>query len=270
MTVSSANRNPLRLVPRLAKLTCGAVWLLAMLVVAPSSELAQQVVWQGDVSSNGSTTQALTLRQGVTYSIVVSGDVYFGRWSQNGRSLLNDACYEFNAKGAPDPLPVFKNNLNIPVCDGNYRSDHVYRSAPFAGGGQLLTFSIFDTDYRDNGGALSVQVIGTEDTQPPPEQMSGELLGSWLGCDGRVVTFTLENGQYFGRYDNIGGLGSYGFQVGEIGFRAQRRPDGTYVGDVKWRWANGDFQWRENTITIKGDEYSDTASDSCSNRMTRL
>jgi hypothetical protein len=36
------------------------------------------------------------------------------------------------------------------------------------------------------------------------------------------------------------------------------------------RRANGDFQWRENTITIKGDEYSDTGSDSCSNHMTRL
>jgi hypothetical protein len=98
---------------------------------------------------------------------------------------------------------------------------------------------------------------------------ANELAGSWEGCDGRVVTFTLENGQYIGRYSKLGGLGSYHFTINEIGYKATRTPEGKYVGQVKWRWTSGQQEWRPNTITIIGNNYTDTGSDSCSRQMKR-
>jgi len=132
------------------------------------SAVAQQQVWAGNVSSLGRSIQAFNLRPRLRYYIVVSRNVYFGRWSVNGRSLLNDACYEYNAKGRPDSLPVFKNSFNIPVCDGRYRSSHVYRSAPFVYSGGALRFWIFDTDYRDNSGSMYVQVFRVGSGGPRP------------------------------------------------------------------------------------------------------
>ena len=99
------------------------------------------LVWSGPVSSSGQRTGAVALVNGQSYYIVVKGYVNFGIWSQNSKTLLNDACYEFNAKGSPDPLSVFKNNLNIIVCDNRYHPDHVYCSAPFVSSGQPLNFN---------------------------------------------------------------------------------------------------------------------------------
>jgi len=96
-----------------------------------------------------------------------------------------------------------------------------------------------------------------------------DLLGSWVGCDGRVVTFTQEGGQYIGRYTALGGLGTYHFTPNEIGYKATQAADGTYVGQVKWRYTNGDHQWRPLKITIKGNQYSDEGSDGCSKNMKR-
>ena len=83
--------------------------------------------------------------------------MYFGRWSQNGRSLYNDSCFEFNARSRPVPMTVLKNNLNVNYCSG-YRSSQIYRSAPFRSNGQSLSLWVYDTDYRDNKGGFSVVV----------------------------------------------------------------------------------------------------------------
>jgi len=121
--------------------------------------LAQQLVWSGPVDSNGQPVSTINLEPTTQYVIRAVGQVYFGRWRENGEDLLNDACYEFNAKGFPDPLPVLENNRGIPICTGGYEPSHAYRSNPFNSllGGPL-TFRIFDTDYRDNNGALTVEV----------------------------------------------------------------------------------------------------------------
>jgi len=98
----------------------------------------------------------------------------------------------------------------------------------------------------------------------------GSLLGSWRGCDGRVVTFVYEGGEYIGRYTSLGGLAPYHFTLNEVGYRARQQPDGRYVGQVKWRWTSGASQWRPNVITISGNSYRDSGSDSCSTAMSRL
>ncbi len=96
-----------------------------------------------------------------------------------------------------------------------------------------------------------------------------DLIGSWVGCDGRMVTFTLENGEYIGRYTKLGGLEPYHFKVNEIGYKAKRNLEGKYVGQVKWRWTSGKKRWSPNTITINGNKYTDSGSDSCSRKMDR-
>jgi hypothetical protein len=99
---------------------------------------------------------------------------------------------------------------------------------------------------------------------------STQLVGSWRGCDGRVVTFVNEGGGFVGRYTALGGLPRVGFTLNEIGYRARLQSAGRYVGDVKWRWPGGRQNWVSNTITISGNSYRDTGSDSCSRSMTRI
>lgn len=98
----------------------------------------------------------------------------------------------------------------------------------------------------------------------------GNLVGSWRGCDGRITTFSYEGGVYVGRYTALGGLGQYRFTLGEIGHRVRQQADGRYVGEVKWRWADGRFQWQPTTITVAGDTYHDAGADPCARSMTRL
>lgn len=108
------------------------------------------------VASNGKRTEGYAVRIDRYYYIVVSGSTYFSRRGGPGRRLMNDACYEFNSKPRPVPLPVFNNNHNINVC-GQYSSKHVYRSNPFMPN-RALQFWIYDTEYSDNSGNLRVDV----------------------------------------------------------------------------------------------------------------
>jgi len=148
---------------------------LILIVFGTNSVLAQQeqfqqeqatgeggkvLVWQGSVSSKGNRTPTLRLDKKSRYYIEVSRSIYFGKWRENPRmSLVNDACYEFKAKGQPVALPVFKNSLNVSVCHGNYHSNHIYQSVLFFGNDKGIKFWIFDTDYRDNIGGLWVKVF---------------------------------------------------------------------------------------------------------------
>lgn len=127
-------------------------------VAHAKSIVSNKIVWQGSVSSNGKKTSTIRLNSASRYYIEASSYVYFGKWWKNRKSLRNDACYEFNAHPIPQPLPVFKNSMYKPVCDGKYHSNHIYRSAPFKGNNQIMKFWIFDTDYRDNSGSLRVKI----------------------------------------------------------------------------------------------------------------
>jgi len=133
--------------------------LLCILVIMALTQTCQAdtLIWSGEISSLGRASETFPLQQGASYYFVASGTVYFGRWYINKRSLVNDACYEFNAKGYNDPLPILKNNINIPMATSAFRADHVYVSAAFmilqSG---PMSFWIEDTDYRDNRGSLRV------------------------------------------------------------------------------------------------------------------
>jgi len=132
--------------------------IILIVILAQSSLLtAQELVWRGYIPSNGQDIGPITLISGATYSVEVSGTFSMGRWWQNNREIINDPCYEFNAHSQPTPIPVLENNLGINYCS-QYNPRHVYQSANFISNGQQLWFRIFDTDYRDNRGGLTVAV----------------------------------------------------------------------------------------------------------------
>ena len=108
---------------------------------------------------------------------------------------------------------------------------------------------------------------GSTQLPPSPNQ---QLLGRWQGCDGRIVEFTETGGVLRGAYVALGGVGAYGFRLGEVGYEARQVSPGVYEGRVLWKGGSATPQWRPNRITIQGDDYGDTASDSCSRNMKRV
>ncbi len=103
----------------------------------------------------------------------------------------------------------------------------------------------------------------------PPTPASG-LAGRWQGCDGRVVEFTVAGGILRGAYVVLGGLGAYGFSLGEVGYEAREVSPGVYDGRVLWKGAGGqEARWVPTRIEVRGDNYSDTGSDGCSRGMRR-
>ena len=112
--------------PRLGRVA--AALLLSSIALVFASALAQPLA--AYVPATGQTVRIDGLTPGASYQLRISGWMTFGVWSQNGRTLQNDACYEFAAKGYPDPLPVLTNDAGVIAC-GAYAPDHVYTSAPF-------------------------------------------------------------------------------------------------------------------------------------------
>ncbi|MBW6455611.1 MAG: hypothetical protein K0A98_06975 [Trueperaceae bacterium] len=111
------------------------------------------------VPATGERVVLTGLRAGDVYQLRASGWMSFGTWWQNGRPLLDDACFEFAAKGFPDPLPVVANDLGLSLCDGGYRDDHVYLSQTFVAPSPQVVLWVIDTDYRDNAGSVLVEAL---------------------------------------------------------------------------------------------------------------
>ena len=82
------------------------------------------------------------------------------------------------------------------------------------------------------------------------------------------MTFTAEGAELIGRYTDPG-PGSP-FTVNEIVVRAKPLGGGRYDAPILWRWTDGRSEWRQNTITVTGDQYSQTGADSCTQTMTRV
>jgi hypothetical protein len=135
-------------------------WFMAVLLIfiwQSAALAAQTLIWSGNIPGNGNRVGPISLTKGASYYVEVQGYIYFGRWRQNGRDLLNDSCFEFNARSQPVPMTILQNNLGIIYCS-QYNPAHVYRSAPFLSNGQPLWFRVYDTDYRDNRGGIAARV----------------------------------------------------------------------------------------------------------------
>ncbi len=120
---------------------------------------ADEVVWSGEVNSDGTPTNAITLEFDKTYQIKASGYIKLGKWIQAQNKLANDACFEFNKEKSTVKLESLKNSLSISICDGTYHPDHMYQSEPFVAKNNRIHFWIDDTDYDDNTGAFHVEIV---------------------------------------------------------------------------------------------------------------
>jgi TPR repeat protein len=94
-------------------------------------------------------------------------------------------------------------------------------------------------------------------------------IGAWRGCDGRIVTFARDGSGIYGRYTALGGLGRFGFELGEIShrLRADSDGDGGYSGEVKWRHVDGQMRWAPTRITIFDGVLTDSGADSCARTL---
>ena len=140
---------------RVALAAVRALGVLPLLLLTAAA-LAQTLA--AYVPASGQAVRIQGLTPGASYQLRISGWMTFGTWSVNGRTLQNDACYEFAAKGYPDPLPVLTNDAGVIAC-GAYAPDHVYTSAPFQAQASSMRFWVLDSDYRDNAGALLVELL---------------------------------------------------------------------------------------------------------------
>src|SRR5262245_8917544 len=79
---------------------------------------ADNVIWSGKVNSNGEASPLVKLVEGKTYQIRVSGTVNLNKWKRQGQALNEDACFDFNDALSPTKNDIFRNTLNISVCEG--------------------------------------------------------------------------------------------------------------------------------------------------------
>lgn len=131
----------------------------ALLFTCTGSLAADEVVWQGAISSDGSPSKAIPLTLKETYQIKVSGFINLGKWVQGGKKLANDSCYEFSNEGSTERVSVLENSIDVSVCEGKYHPDHVYISEPFVAKQNRVHFWVSDTDYDDNSGDFQVEII---------------------------------------------------------------------------------------------------------------
>lgn len=113
--------------------------------------------------------------------------------------------------------------------------------------------------------------VGCKSVNPVVTSANTSIIGSWEGCDGRVVSFyTNENGEIEGRYSKLGGLDRFKFTVDEIGFFLTQKSPGVYTGKVKWRNTAGAATWRDETIMVENDILKTSSSDDCSKELTKV
>ncbi|MFC4220066.1 hypothetical protein [Flagellimonas marina] len=113
--------------------------------------------------------------------------------------------------------------------------------------------------------------VGCKSVSPTVSNTNTNIIGSWEGCDGRVVAFyTNEKGEIEGRYSKLGGLDKFKFTLDEIGFHLTRKSPGVYTGKVKWRNTSGTESWRDETIVVENDILKTSGSDFCGNELKRI
>lgn len=127
---------------------------------------AAENIWSGSLHSDGAPSATIPLQLNEKYQIKVSGFVNLGKWVQNREKLANDACFEFNNEGEVEKIQSFRNSNDISVCDGKYRTDHVYTSEPFIAKQNKIHFWVYDTDYHDNTGEFKIDVLRITENKP--------------------------------------------------------------------------------------------------------
>jgi hypothetical protein len=129
----------------------------------------------------------------------------------------------------------------------------------------ILLFALFATLFAGCKTTSTGPIIST-----PSPSIDQDIIGSWEGCDGRVITFAKEGNEIIGRYIKLGGLERYKFTLNEEGYRLTWQSAGNYTGTVKWQNPSGNETWKKVSITINNNAYKDSTSDPCSKEMKRV
>lgn len=132
---------------------------LMSLICFTSGYADENIIWSGDVKSDGTPSSLVTLKLHHQYQIRVKGFVNLGKWIQQGEELASDACYEFNKEKEMSKAESLKNSSGISVCDGHYHPDHIYLSEKFVAKQDRIHFWIHDHYYDDNTGSFQVEIL---------------------------------------------------------------------------------------------------------------
>jgi hypothetical protein len=120
---------------------------------------AEEIVWSGEVSSDGTPSKAINLNLDKKYQIIVSGTINLGKWVQAGKPLGEDASYDFNAPTGPRRVEIFKNSNDIALDDQSFNPNHIYKSEPFVAKQNKIHFWVHDEDYSDKVGNFDVKIV---------------------------------------------------------------------------------------------------------------
>jgi len=137
------------------------ILLTAFLALLCTHASAENLIWEGEVNSNGTPSPFIELKLNQKYNIKVSGVINTNKWHQAGQNLGEDACFDFAEQLHPVANELIKSSLiDLDFCkDGLYHPDHVYESHPFVAKQSGVHFWVNDDDYTDNTGAFKVQVF---------------------------------------------------------------------------------------------------------------
>jgi len=113
------------------------------------------------VLPNGVTFSSQALISGQAYEIIVSGTFTYNPaldWADAEYYLKNGDVVKGDTEGSvPYVLDLSINGYSTNTDWGNYQSSHVY-TKQWTGTGNPLSFSIFDSDWSDNKGSLTVEI----------------------------------------------------------------------------------------------------------------
>ncbi len=138
-------------------------------VTCPEGSI-QEYVETVTVPSDGSTVTSGVLDDGVTYFFEASGT--YAYWPGASPYGIADAEYSYRPASSygpgwvlgddafPPTYPAYSLDINVNgsnVFWGNYNPAHVY-TMPFIGTGSTVGFSIYDSNYDDNSGSLTVDI----------------------------------------------------------------------------------------------------------------
>jgi len=161
----------------------------------------QQYVETVSVRSDGSTVTSGVLDNGVTYLFKASGTYTY--WPGASPYGIADAEYSYRPASSygpgwvlgddvfPPKYPPHSLDINVNgsnVFWGNYNPAHLY-TMPFIGTGSTVEFSIYDSNYGDNSGSLTVDIYKCAAL----EHFLGYKVKTTKVCDGGVTLLTLKN-----------------------------------------------------------------------------
>lgn len=140
-------------------LTLSSIVAVPAFLVGPAAAQSQTV----SVPSDG-TSVSVPVTQGASYTLQAAGTFNMATWTSGWFADSFHATRDGWASLSGDD--VYLEIDGAKPATQSYRSDHIYTFPYPSGGRTAVIFRIFDSDYGDNEGLLTVTVT---DSAPPPQ-----------------------------------------------------------------------------------------------------